>query len=42
MVSIGVLSVKREEAGPQTLGIHISENVYLKILTSASTSREDD
>lgn len=37
-----LLSVKSEKTVPQTLGMHISESVCLKILTSASASREDN
>ena len=36
-----LLSMKREDIEPQTLEMRISESVYLEILTSACTSRED-
>lgn len=36
-----LLSAKRENIVSQTLGMHISESVYLKMLISASTSKED-
>lgn len=36
-----LLSMKRENIEPRTLEMCISESVYLEILTSACTSRED-